>query len=57
MQTAPVIRPAARIDYEAWLPLWEGYNTFYGRTGQRALAADITATTWARFFDPYEPMF
>lgn len=56
MQTSPVVRPAAPADYAAWLPLWEGYNAFYGRSGQTALAAEITATTWARFFDPYEPM-
>ena len=47
------IRPE---DYDAWLPLWEGYNTFYGRSGATALADEITRTTWARFFDPAEPV-
>lgn len=50
------VRPIARQDYEQWLPLWEGYNAFYGRSGPTALSADITRTTWMRFFDAYEPM-
>jgi len=51
-----IVRPATRDDYDSWLPLWYGYNAFYGRTGATALAADITATTWSRFFDAYEPI-
>jgi GNAT superfamily N-acetyltransferase len=49
-------RPVARDDYEQWLALWNGYNEFYGRSGPTALSSSITATTWERFFDPYEPM-
>ena len=52
-----IVRPATRADYARWLPLWDGYNAFYGRSGDTALAPEITATTWDRFFDPYEPMF
>ncbi len=51
------VRPATRDDYDRWLPLWDGYNAFYGRSGDTALAPEITAATWDRFFDPYEPMF
>lgn len=51
-----VIRPVARHDYDRWLPLWEGYNAFYGRSGPTALPAEITLTTWARFFDASEPV-
>ena len=51
-----LVRPVARSDYEQWLPLWDGYNAFYGRSGPTALAPDITRTTWARFFDAYEPV-
>lgn len=51
------VRPIAREDYEQWLPLWEGYNAFYGRSGPTALAPEITAMTWSRFFDAYEPVF
>jgi GNAT superfamily N-acetyltransferase len=50
------IRPVARQDYDRWLPLWDGYNAFYGRSGPTALAPDITRTTWDRFFDAYEPV-
>ncbi|WP_445678730.1 GNAT family N-acetyltransferase [Radicibacter daui] len=51
------IRPVQPGDYDAWRPLWHGYNAFYGRSGPTALAGEITAVTWSRFFDAYEPMF
>lgn len=51
-----MIRFVARPDYQQWLPLWNGYNAFYGRAGATALAPEITAMTWARFFDAYEPV-
>ena len=51
-----LVRRVARSDYEQWLPLWDGYNAFYGRSGPTALPLDITRMTWARFFDAYEPM-
>ena len=51
-----IIRPVARSDYAQWLPLWDGYNAFYERAGPTALAPDITAMTWVRFFDAYEPV-
>jgi len=50
------IRAVERTDFDQWLPLWEGYNAFYGRSGPTALARDITNVTWSRFFDAYEPM-
>jgi GNAT superfamily N-acetyltransferase len=50
------IRFAVPSDYAQWLPLWQGYNQFYGRSGETALADDITQTTWARFFDDNEPV-
>ena len=50
------IRLVTRQDYEQWLPLWDGYNAFYGRAGATALAPEITAMTWQRFFDAYEPV-
>jgi hypothetical protein len=46
------VRPAQPADFERWLPLWEGYNAFY----QRMVPAEVTRTTWARFFDACEPM-
>ncbi len=56
MPEAFIIRPVTRADYTRWMPLWDGYNAFYGRAGETALAPEITAMTWARFFDPYEPV-
>ncbi|MDO3626525.1 GNAT family N-acetyltransferase [Mucilaginibacter sp. BT774] len=50
------IRPVTREDYYQWLPLWEGYNSFYGRSGPTALSEEITKITWGRFFDGYEPV-
>src|SRR5882724_4461999 len=51
-----LVREVARGDYAQWLPLWDGYNAFYGREGVTALAPEITAMTWSRFFDADEPM-
>ncbi|QIG97427.1 MULTISPECIES: GNAT family N-acetyltransferase [unclassified Bradyrhizobium] len=50
------IRFVTRDDYVQWLPLWDGYNAFYERSGPTALAPEITAMTWERFFDAYEPV-
>ena len=56
--TPPIrIRTVRETDLDAWLPLWNGYNAFYGREGASALAPEITRTTWQRFFDPAEPVF
>ena len=51
-----VVRPIRREDRDGWRPLWDGYNAFYGRVGATALAEDITARTWERFFDDAEPV-
>jgi GNAT superfamily N-acetyltransferase len=56
MSASLLVRPAVPSDYERWLPLWDGYNAFYGRSGVSALAPEITRMTWTRFFDAYEPM-
>ena len=48
------IRPIQKNDYAQWLPLWGGYNAFYGRSGATALPEEITKTTWERFFNPSE---
>lgn len=56
MSDAVIVRPAAAADYSAWRLLWDGYNTFYGRTGATALPEDITRLTWSRFLDADEPM-
>ena len=56
MPAALTIRPVAPGDYAQWLPLWDGYNVFYGRSGPTALDPEITRTTWERFFNAGEPM-
>jgi GNAT superfamily N-acetyltransferase len=50
------VRDVTQQDYEQWLPLWDGYNAFYGRSGPTALDPDVTRVTWARFFDTNEPV-
>jgi len=45
------IRVVEQPDFAAWKRLWDGYNAFYGRSGETALPEAITQTTWARFFD------
>jgi GNAT superfamily N-acetyltransferase len=56
MSASLLVRPIVPSDYAQWLPLWDGYNAFYGRSGPTALAPEITKTTWQRFFDAYEPV-
>jgi GNAT superfamily N-acetyltransferase len=56
MSLVPTVRFAVRGDFSRWLPLWDGYNAFYGRSGTTALPDEITQVTWARFFDAYEPV-
>jgi GNAT superfamily N-acetyltransferase len=51
------VRFVKRSDFNDWLPLWDGYNAFYGRHGATALAREITDMTWSRFFDAYEPVY
>jgi GNAT superfamily N-acetyltransferase len=51
MTDKAIVRPVQPGDYDRWLPLWEGYNAFYGRAGETALPLEITHATWARFFD------
>jgi GNAT superfamily N-acetyltransferase len=51
-----IIREPTSDDYPQWLTLWDGYNAFYERAGPTALPAEVTQTTWQRFFDPEEPV-
>jgi len=56
LSVQPIVRPVVREDFAQWLPLWHGYNKFYGRSGATALPDEVTKMTWARFFDAYEPV-
>jgi len=51
-----IIRSAKNEDFQQWLPLWEGYNKFYGRSGPVELPVEITNMLWSRIFDTYEPV-
>lgn len=46
------IRLVRSDDYQAWLPLWQAYQTFYETT----IPEQVTRQTWSRFLDPAEPM-
>jgi GNAT superfamily N-acetyltransferase len=52
MSTAPTVRPAKPADFNAWLPLWRGYQAFY----KVDIAEAVTRETWRRFHDDAEPM-
>src|SRR5260370_617957 len=51
------IRPVTQADHHQWLPLWQGYNAFYGRAGETALPEGITQATWEPFLKPLAPVF
>jgi GNAT superfamily N-acetyltransferase len=53
---APLVRALRPEDRAQWGVLWDGYNAFYERVGPTALPPEMTATTFARFLDPAEPM-
>jgi hypothetical protein len=46
------VRAIRRGDRERWAPLWRAYLTFYGV----AENPEVTSATWARIFDPLEPV-
>jgi GNAT superfamily N-acetyltransferase len=46
------VRPAVPADFDAWLPLWRGYQAFY----KVDIADGVTRETWRRFHDAGEPM-
>lgn len=46
-----IIRSVVETDFESWLPLWDGYNHFYG---QDSMPYQTTQTIWSRFFDDTE---
>lgn len=56
MQQMVTVRGVVDADFDRWLPLWDSYNRFYGRSGPTALPTAITRTTWSRFLDDDEPV-
>jgi hypothetical protein len=49
-------RAVSRVDFQQWKQLWEGYNAFYGRSGETALSSSVYPHDPDAFFDSYEPM-
>ncbi len=48
----PIIRSAREADFAQWLPLWQGYQTFY----RARIPDEATRATWKRFFEEQEPV-
>lgn len=57
LQSALRVRPPVEADFKAWLPLWDGYNAFYGRMGPTALPLKVTRRASSRFSDDEIPVF
>jgi GNAT superfamily N-acetyltransferase len=51
--TTVQIKSLEATDFDAWLPLWRGYQAFY----KTDIPMETTQLTWARMLDPAEPMF
>ena len=56
MSAGFAVRTVESSDFAQWKVLWDGYNAFYGRLNETALPDAITQSTWARFFDRFEPV-
>lgn len=50
------VRELREDDLDGWRPLWDGYNAFYGRSGETALPEAVVRMTWQRILDPDEPV-
>jgi GNAT superfamily N-acetyltransferase len=49
---AYLVRHLEASDFDAWLPLWKGYQTFY----KANIPDEVTTQTWQRFHDADEPV-
>lgn len=47
-----IVSPVMEQDFVQWLAYWLNYQQFY----QVELSEQVTATTWARFFDATSPV-
>ena len=50
--SAPAIRLFSSADFDAWLPLWRGYQEFY----EVDIPLATSRVTWQRLLLPSEPM-
>jgi len=51
--TRHTVRPFESADFDAWYPLWRGYQAFY----REDIPPDTSRETWRRLIDPAEPMW
>ena len=49
----PGVRPLEPQDFDAWLPLWDGYNSFY----RNEVTAEVTENTFRRLHEGADGFF
>ena len=49
----PAVRPLEPRDFDAWLPLWDGYNSFY----RNEVTAEVTENTFRRLHEGADGFF
>ena len=49
----PTVRPLEPRDFDAWLPLWDGYNSFY----RNEVTAEVTENTFRRLHEVADGFF
>jgi len=49
----PTVRPLESRDFDAWLPLWDGYNSFY----RNEVTAEVTENTFRRLHEGADGFF
>jgi GNAT superfamily N-acetyltransferase len=53
LNPSPVVRPLEARDFDAWLPLWHGYNSFY----RNEVTAEVTDSTFRRLHEGADGFF
>ena len=49
----PTVRPLEPRDFDDWLPLWDGYNSFY----RNEVTAEVTGNTFRRLHEGADGFF
>jgi GNAT superfamily N-acetyltransferase len=49
----PTVRPLEARDFDAWLPLWDGYNAFY----RNEVTEEVTQNTFRRLHEGADGFF
>lgn len=48
MPSSIIVRSVTRQDFNRWLPLWDGYNAFYGRSGETGIGRALIEGVYER---------